>query len=286
MKQTRELRYNHRMDKKAKQILFDTYWTSGGWKRERVTAPQDFAYAKEKGVMFDPLTISHDECVVQIAQIVAAISAEQVAKAFLSSLSSRRLDWRSGIASYYIARQLPAHAYTPVPSGYSYENGKMVCVSYTCEICKNARYGIIGTESYDNEDLNVLNFERIKWGGVRHGDLLYTLFDLRQFQKESIPEPTEEDIAVFKAILNAIASCGKNDYPSALRDKLKDIPALKSNKDERSVIIEILACIGVLKPVSFDRPVSGRNDWHFAEYWRGCDGYDAAAVDAFFGKYL
>ena len=92
------------MDKKAKRILFKTYWSSKGWKDEHVTAPDDFLYAKEKGLMFEPLTISHDDCINQIIEIVNSISSEQVVKAFLSSLSTRRLDWRSGIASYYIAK--------------------------------------------------------------------------------------------------------------------------------------------------------------------------------------
>lgn len=45
------------MDKKAKKILFSTYWSSNGWKmeNERYTSPEDFAYAKEKGLMFEPI---------------------------------------------------------------------------------------------------------------------------------------------------------------------------------------------------------------------------------------
>lgn len=274
------------MDKKAKNILFQTYWSSKGWKDKYITAPDDFLYAKEKGLMFDPITISHDDCINQILEIVNSISSEQVAKAFLSSLSTRRLDWRSGIASYYIAKLIPLHKYTPVASGYSYQNDKVVSVSYTCEVCKNLKYGVIGDENYVKKDLNVLNFERIKWGGVRHGDLLYTLFDLEQFQKEQIAEPTETDIIIFKNILRAAASCKTGDHPSVLRDKLKDIPELKSNQNERAVILEILACIGVLKPMSYDRAIRGKNDWTFVEYWRGEDGYDNDAVEKYFGKYL
>ena len=274
------------MDKKAKSILFKTYWSSKGWRDEYITTPDDFLYAKDKGLMFDPLTISHDDCVTQIIASVNSISLEKVAKAFLSSLSTRRLEWRSGIASYYIAKLITPHKYTPVVSGHSYENGKVVATSHTCKICKNFKYGVIGMENYTKFDLNVLNFERIKWGGVRHGDLLYTFFDLEQFKQEQITEPTEADITIFKAILSAVSSCKTGDFPSILRDKLKDIPELKSNKAERSVIIEILACIGVLNPMSYNRPIAGKNDWTFVEYWRGEDGYDSAVVEKYFGKYL
>ena len=274
------------MDKKAKNILFQTYWSAKGWKDKSSTPPDDFIYAREKGIMFDPFTISHDDCVNQIVELADSISSEQVVKAFLSSLSTRRLDWRSGIASYYIAKLMTPHPYTPVKSGCSYENGKITAISYTCKICRNLRHGVIGSESYIERDLNVLNFERIKWGGVRHGDLLYTLFDLKQFKKEQIPEPNAVDIAIWKEILCAIDSCKTGDFPGVLRDKLKNIPGLKSNKNERTVLLEILACIGILTPKSYDRPTSGKHDWTFVEYWRGEDGYDTKVIETYFAKYL
>lgn len=69
------------MDKKAKRILFSTYWKNG-WidvKNRSISEP-DFSYAKSKGLMFDPLTISHDECILDIAALVKGISPAQVTK--------------------------------------------------------------------------------------------------------------------------------------------------------------------------------------------------------------
>lgn len=275
------------MDKKAKNILFQTYWKNG-WinNKDRKINSSDFFYAKEKGLMFDPLTISHDDCVERIIEIGNKITFEEVTKAFLSSLSTRRLDWRSGIGSYFLAKLFTPHKYKPVISGYSYEKGKIVRTAYTCEICKDLKYGVHGNKFYENTDLNVLNFERIKWGGIRHGDLIYTFFDLEQFAKEQITEPTKEDIAILKGILDMANSCKQGDFPSVLRDKLKDVPNLKSSKDERSIILEILACIDVLKPASYDRPTSSKHDWTYVEFWRGEDKYNKEAVDKYFGKYL
>ncbi len=287
------------MDKKAKKILFDTYWKNGGWidgniwengelipNPERTASKDNFGYAKEKGLMFDNFTISHDECIKEIVKLSKSISKEKVTKAFLSSLSTRRLDWRSAIASYYLAQMTTLHSYTPVVSGHGYEDGKIVQTSYTCGICKEVKFGVWGRENYIDEDLNVLNFERIKWGGVRHGYIIYTFFDLREFEKEEIPEPTQQDITIFKEILKAINSCKKDDYPSILRDKLKDIPNFKSNKSERSIILELLACIEVLKPKTTNRPEKGRHDWTYATHWRGEDGFNQKAVNDYFGKYL
>lgn len=123
------------MDHKAKNILFQTYWTSKGWKNEYTTDLDEFIYAKEKGLMFEPLTVGHDECVRKILEITDSIKPEKVMKAFLSSLSTRRLDWRSGIASYYIAKQIPPHQYMPKKVGHFYQDDKIVALHHTCQIC-------------------------------------------------------------------------------------------------------------------------------------------------------
>jgi hypothetical protein len=273
------------MDKKAKKILFSTYWKNG-WIdiKERTINSTDFNYAKSKGLMFEPLTITHNECLEKIFQILPKINDDFVAKAFLSSLSTRRLDWRSGLASYFIAKQLVPHKYDKAISGHGYSNGKIVSTSYTCGTCRDLRYGIIGNEFYKDIDQNVLNFERIKWGGVRHGKLDYTLFDLQQLQIEDIPEPTTEDIQIFKDILDTIENSNPNDYPGILEKNLAT--CLKSTKDERKVLIEILACIEILKPQSYDRPSKGKHDWAFVEYWRGEDKYNKDALELYFGKFL
>lgn len=274
------------MDKKAKNILFTHFWKNG-WidAQQRMTAEDSFQYAKSKGLMFDPFSISHDECVNEILKMAEAIASEKAVKAFLSSLSSRRLDWRSGLASYFMAQQLIQHRYMPAASGQSYdESGSAMHQSFSCGICRDLKYGMRGNKCYENEDLNVLNFERIKWGGVRHGDLLYAYFDLKQFVSAEIPEPTDEDLSIFRDILKIIEQSEPADCPGALEKKLK--AAVKSSKDERKMLIEILACIELLKPQSFDRPRRGANDWVFAACWRGEDKYNQSVVDKLFGQYF
>ncbi|MBQ7776538.1 MAG: hypothetical protein IJ379_11525 [Lachnospiraceae bacterium] len=277
------------MDKKAKKILFNTFWSSKGWKmdEERQITPEDFTYAKENGLMFDPITISHDECVKKVIELAGSITMEQVAKAFLCSLSTRRMDWRSAVTSYSIAKCFEEHEYAPEASGVWYVDGVPVPSKVThCKVCKEMEYEVISREIYEEEDLNVLNFERLKWGGVGREALLYIFFDLEQFAKGETPEPTKEDIAIFKRILQVIDSCNPTDYPGALRDKLADVEGLKTNKNERFVMVEILACIGVLTPKSYNRPVAGKFDWTYATYWRGEDGYDKDVVEKYFGRYL
>lgn len=178
----------------------------------------------------------------------------------------------------------PSHQYTPVISGTSYTDGKPTAHSYTCSICRDNQYGIRGSESYNEMDINIFNFERIKWGGVRHGDILYTYFDLSQFINADIPEPTSDDIACFREILTIIETSDSSDSPSSLEKRLASV--IKSSKAERQILIEILASLGVLKPRCFDRQRKGKNDWVFAEYWRGEDKYCQQTVDRLFGEYL
>jgi hypothetical protein len=274
------------MDKRAKNILFKTYWKNGCWiinDEDRITSKENFEYAKSKGLMFENVTITHDECINEILEIYKKIPIDLVSQAFLSSLSNKRIDWRSSIASYFIAKKIRKHKYLKTVSGHGYDkNGNANQTYYSCGICMNL--GMSEKEKYINEDLNVMNFERIKWGGIRLGHLLYTLLDLKLIVKEEITRPTYEDIEIFKNILKTVESSQPKDYPSVLRKRLSE--NIKYTKNEIDVIMEIMACVEILKPASYDRPTTGRHDWHFVEFWRGEDKYNQDAVNIFFGKYL
>ncbi len=78
------------VDKKAKKILFDTYWSGAGWKRVIHTEPEDFEYAKSKGLMFEPLTISHNDCIKKIIKITSIITPEQAPGNYMSAILSAR----------------------------------------------------------------------------------------------------------------------------------------------------------------------------------------------------
>lgn len=253
------------MDLNAKKILFDTYWSSKGWKDNPTTANEDFAYAKSKGVMFDNLGISHDDCIKELKLLITEISKKKITDAFLSSLSTRRLDWRSALGSYSNALKFDIHNFE-----------LDVTTRHSCRICE-------GYDDYADEDLNVLNFERIKWGGVRHSSILYNLLDLQIFMTLEIPTPTEYDFMIFNKILEIIDSSQFNDFPSQLEKNISGV--FPASKDERRTLLEILSCCGILEPKDYNRPYRGASDWHFIECWRGQDKYDINALQFYFGKY-
>jgi hypothetical protein len=261
-------------DKRALRILSSTFWSSSGWKHSPDIASEDFAYAKSAGVMFDPRRINHDQKVDWAISCRSRISKRAVTNAFLASLTSRRLDWRSALGSFAVSLNLPLHSWSrkdPSP--------------FNCGVC-----GLYDKKNLQ-EDLNVLNFERFKWGGVRHTDPLYIGFDLEQFLLEEPIEPKEADVKLMKEVLNLARSSPRDAKLSFLVKALSKI--LPSNAYERRTVIGILGFCGILedssKPGFFKGfpPYSRReevrwckNDWPYpVQWWNGsCGVSDEAAA--------
>ncbi|NRQ54992.1 hypothetical protein [Brevibacillus sp. HD1.4A] len=274
------------MDKKAKQILLKTFWSSQGWKdRPYVYEGEDFVYAKSKGMMFDPLTIHHDEAVRQIVGLHEQVTKEKVAKAFLHSLSTRKIHLRSALASWVLTRQFVQHSFESNAGRYTAPaNGVAYAMYGDCYVCDS--YHIAGLESYTDEDMNVLNFERHKWGGVRLNYLPYVLQDLQLMSKEPELEleVTVADVAIWRQVLAAIESCEPTDAARQLEKRLAGL--FPSSKNERDAFMEILASAGILATTK-DRPGrGGKNDFFAVVNWRGEDGYSRQAVQDLFGTWM
>jgi hypothetical protein len=264
------------MDKRAIETLFKTYWSSAGWKPEKdqTTPPRDFDHAKRAGVMFDPIRLSHDDIVRRAIDARSRIEPQAVVAAFLASLSTRRLDLRSAAGSFSVLRHLPEH-----------EHGN-----------RRSRCPVCGTDNCpdEDEDLNVLNFERLKWGGVRHEDPIYAMFDLERFLGLDISPPTDADLAAFHDIVRAIEAVPPTTSASRLQGKLLGI--LPSNKAERETLINILGYMGILRVpdhpgfrdafVPFDRrelPPQRFVDLGYpACWWKGRFGIDKEALRSWF----
>lgn len=213
------------MDRRALKILCDTFWSSSGWKRDSIRRlnTDDFLYAKSKRLMFDPVVLDHGNAVQRLTHLVSQITKRQVADAFLASLSTRRLDWRSPLGSYAVFQQMPMHE----------------SMGSTVQ-CDNCGFYLKDTK----HDLNVLSFERHKWGGVRHNQVIYAILDLELFLELGAPEPTQQDIDIFRGIIGAILVAPDSVTSATLHSQFAT--ALKSNKAERDILIAILGYCGVL----------------------------------------
>lgn len=264
---------NH-VDERALKILFDTYWSSTGWRpdHDRKTSAEDFAYAKKMGLMFDPIRADHAIVIARLTHVCERLTPRMVGDAFLASLSSRRLDLRSAFGSYAVFRHLHEHA----PIG-----------SKQCAHCHLYLQGEV--------DLSVLNFERHKWGGVRHDSPVYAMLDLETFLTIPVPEPSEKDVALFDALVVAIESAPAKTTGSQLH---KVFPReLAANKAERDRVVAMLGLCGALGTkvhagfgASFV-PADSRElpDRHNVDmdypacWWTRADGLNLKALRPYFG---
>lgn len=140
----------------------------------------------------------------------------------------------------------------------------------------------------------MLNFERFKWGGVRHLDPLYIAFDLEQYSKAEKLVPTSDDYE----ILNKIFSIANEfSVEGNIRNLEKAISkVLKFNKEEREVLLQILGFCSILATdehpgfigrfIPFDErqePSHSKNDWSYPVcWWKGKHGLNRSAVKAVF----
>ena len=146
------------------------------------------------------------------------------------------------------------------------------------------------------DSYNVFNFERYKWGGVRHTQPEYALFDLEQFILLPKVEPTEEDWHILKSILCCINELPSNKKAGALRELITKKKLLKSNKSEVEVLLNILGICGILSstdaPCYCDNftdvwhraPKEHTNDYEYpVNWWHVSDGINNERFQKVFG---
>ena len=270
-------------DKKALKILFDTYWSHGRWRDEQdqKTPKEDMLYARKAGIMFSPVSLDHNDVIRRAQAACKGLDRRTVADAFVYSLSTRRLDLRSALGSFAVLNHMPTHKM--VRSG-----GR---AGSSCGICGDY-------DERERQDLNVLSFERHKWGGVRHSTPRYAGFDLGLFRKTDHPKVEKEGLDCLKGILDAITATPMGVSSANLQTYLGK--AFKSNKGERDVVVEVLGYCGILGTrdhpgyvkefVSMaDRALPGRR-FVFMRYpacwWSRSDGVNQEAVKFWFGHLL
>jgi hypothetical protein len=270
------------LDRRALKILLDTFWDRNKWRSKPHTEPDDLQYAIEQGVMFAPRSLDHDERVAWLLEAVSRIDASFVGRQFLASLSTRRLDRRSALGSFAYARYFPKHPHEP-PARYS--NAHM------CMVCGDGELML-------ETNLNLENFYRHKWGGFMHTKPLYAAFDLEQSRWLDDCEPTSEDVAIMRALLDTIAALPPEATASDIVRKTAKL--LPSNAGERRILINILGYCGVLESrnhpgwgehfIPFRQtlafPGTPRNDWPYpVVWWRRHEGINARALRNAFPGY-
>ncbi len=268
------------MDKGLK-LLLSTYWNGGMWSQKVPTA-EDFEQAKREGYMFDPAPVrTHDETLADLRHVLEKISAADVANAFIYSLSTRALQYRSALGSYYYALAIPEHSYDDPGC---------------CYLCNWMKLPATSVPEGEFSGYNIFNFERYKWGGIRHTSPEYALFDLEQFLLLPKVTPTPEDWDIFKSILQAMDELPPTKKVGVYRDLITKKKLLKSNKSEVASLLDILGICGILSsseaPCYCDQfvdvwhraPREHTNDYKYpVNWWRVSDGVNEERFRKVFG---
>lgn len=263
------------------KILYATYWSGGKWSNKAPTS-KEFELAKREGYMFDPAPIwSHDETLRMLRRILEKISPSDVANAFLYSLSTRELQYRSALGSYYYALAIPEHSHE--------EDG-------TCYLCNWMKFRKAAEPEREFSGYNIFNFERYKLGGVRHTSPEYALFDLEQFLLLPKVTPVPEDWKILKSILHAMDELPGSKKAGAYREVITKQKILKSNKSEVEVLLDILGICGILSsadaPCYCDyftdvwhrAPLEHTNDYTYpVNWWHISDGVNEERFLKVFG---
>lgn len=256
-------------------ILLDTY----RYPYTALISPEDFQIAKEQGFMFDyPKSYTHEEAIEKEKELVSRISPDEVANAFLYSLSTRKLEYRSALGSFYYLRSIPEHT-----AAYRYK---------TCEYCGFCMFEENPNERGKIRGLNVLNYSRYKFGGSGQDKLHYAIFYLEMFEKMPKVSPKREDVIILKDILSLASELAPSQKMSPYLKLITSKKIIKSNHSELRVMLDILGICDVFNSKdakgyfnhftksAFDRdPIEHTNDFMYpTNRWHASDGINWDAV--------
>lgn len=254
----------------------------------------EMAIAKEQGYLFDyPAYETHSNMLQRLRSILEQIDSKDIANAFLFSLSTRRLEYRSAIGSYYYAMAIPEHEFMKS------HNEILAAASTHCYLCGWSAWKDTPSKFDEKYGYNINNYERYKYGGSVIGDinLNYAIFDLEQFIKLPKVTPTDEDKRIFAKILSCVEGLESSDKAGKLRDVIRKAKIFKTNKDETSVLLGALGICGILASNDFPAydvyfaneyerdPVEYKNDFAYpVNRWYARDGIDSNRLIEVFGE--
>jgi len=252
------------IDGRACRILLAAYWSGRGWRVPRgEPSAEDFAYAKSMGVMFDHETLTHDGALERVMAAKGIADLESVASAFVASLTSRAVHLRPPLASYYAVRNAGGHRLTGSPA---------------CSLC--------GQFARWEHDFSATNFARLKWGSVPRLFLVDHAFILERFANEPRATTSDADHLLMHRLLTAADSMAADARARDLERAWR--PLIRSSREERDAMIEILTACGVLTPsrktLDDVRRIPLKTNWtDEAALWRGDDGVNHSQASRLFG---
>ena len=264
-------------DEKTVKLLNKACWCSSGWKSKLDLTKAELEHLRTAGLVRDKVQLTHDGLVDWAMQARKKVTRQEVCRAFVASLGTRYLEYRSALGSYAHLHLLKRHSLQTTRELPPIE----------CDIC-----GANPTCTVTERDFVTLNFERYKWGGVRHPELYFAAHDLEMFTQLPEAKPTADDWTALKAILDLATDPVQGKSVGKLKKGIKQI--IKTNDAEADTLCHILSYAGILATEAFpgydskfiaydDRAaIKGDNDQEYPlSCWKG-PGIQSKAVQYWF----
>lgn len=260
------------IDEKARKLLKKVCW----WKREDIFTEEEIQYGIEKGVFFQPITLHHDDVIAEIQTRANEIELKEAVNAFLYSLSTGELRYRTILSSVFWGRKVTTHE---------------VCGEIPCSVCempvdKNTKISKI--------DLNVYNRYRYYSGEQDIHQAGYVLLDLKEYLKLPKVNYTSEDIRILNRIFGLAEELASGNKAVALQKLITSEKFFKTSKNEINGILGVLSTCGVFETPehqsvttkfipNYARGFATESDWCYPlNYWRGKYGVNYDAVQQIF----
>ncbi|MBO4865763.1 MAG: immunity 26/phosphotriesterase HocA family protein [Ruminococcus sp.] len=277
------------VDKKAIALLKKYYLS---YKSEGQPSEADLADAVKSGVFVPDSEMTHDEIVAAVKELSERISLESAAKAFLYSLSSGDMRYRSAVSSLLWAKALPKHELVSngvEPGGWR---------SPMCIVC-GCTHGLETSENIDWNKFNVFRYLPPKQYG-REPDYVsaeYVLNDLREFEKLPAVEPCDDDYRILNGIFACANEMKSHNMDTALVAEIRKRKFSDATGNAIHCILGILSVCGIFQSdekkgflyefTNRDEQGFGRDGLTFfpLNFWRGKFGVNYDAVNKIFGSF-
>ncbi|MEK3824133.1 MULTISPECIES: hypothetical protein [Paenibacillus] len=170
----------------------------------------------------------HEDTIRELRTLAERWILQEAAQAFVASLWSAPMIWRSLLTGKLIATSIPDHEYSPYPS------------SRKCQIC--------GLDVNDGVDTSLQWYWRMTNGTPLDGDIFGHVLALREMAaSQEPPVPNEYDRWTLRAVLTVLRNLPPKTRYSKAADALKKEQLLPTKKVYvYRELLETLALIGIL----------------------------------------
>ena len=276
-------------DKKALALLKKYYLPH---KAEGEPSETELKNAMQCGVLVPDSAMTHDEIVEEIRTLSTRISLASAAKAFLYSLSSGDMRYRTALSSLVWARVLPVHEC--VSNGME----KTEWRTPFCTVC-GCTHGFTAKEKIDWNRYGVFRYLPPKQYGREpdFGCAEYVLHDLREFEKLPAVEPCDADYRILNGIFACVKQLKPHNMDIALLAEIRSRKLLDETGNAIHCILGVLSRCSILESpehrgflnsfTNYDDRGLFRDGLSFypLNFWRGRFGVNETAVNEIFGSF-